>query len=188
MENKIFSIGYAGVKIQQFIDVLKENKITILIDVRSTPKSQYFTDYNDAKLKDTLQANGIKYENWKTEFGARQEDEKFFTDGIMDFEKFVQSEQFMQGIKRLDELVRGGKKVCLMCAEIDPIGCHRGILISRNICDVIHIVARTNQVNYETHKELEARLVSLYNKQPSFFGDDLQNAYRKQNQKIGYNK
>ena len=43
----IFTIGYAGTNIERFIQILRENSISLLIDVRSFPKSKYFKDFND---------------------------------------------------------------------------------------------------------------------------------------------
>jgi uncharacterized protein (DUF488 family) len=187
----IYTIGYAGIKLPQFITVLKEQGVTLLVDVRSMPRSKYFPDFNDTTLAQQLIKNGIRYGNWKVEFGARQEDAGLFTDGVLDFDKFAQSKQFKQGIEKLDALVSKSEVVCLMCAEIDPIGCHRFVLISKHLCyngyDVQHIVARTKEVKIESQKDLEARLLKLYCKQPSLLQDELELAYRKQNQKIGYN-
>lgn len=42
----VYTIGYAGLDIDRFLDILKENKISLLIDVRSLPKSKYFKDFN----------------------------------------------------------------------------------------------------------------------------------------------
>jgi len=126
----VFTIGYAGIKLPQFVDALKEQGITLLVDVRSVPKSQYFPDFNDAQLKEHLAKHSIKYENWKEEFGARQTNKEWFTGDILDFEKFATSKQFQQGIENVKT---SPETICLMCAEIDPIGCHRGILCSREL-------------------------------------------------------
>ena len=42
----VYTIGYAAFNIDDFIDVLKNHKISHLIDVRSNPVSEYFQDYN----------------------------------------------------------------------------------------------------------------------------------------------
>ena len=65
----VYTIGYAGLDIDRFLDILKENKISLLIDVRSLPKSKYFKDFNDNNLSKRLSKIGFKYENWRKEFG-----------------------------------------------------------------------------------------------------------------------
>jgi len=188
----IHTIGYAGIKLPQFVEILKQNKITHLIDVRSTPRSQYFPDFNDSRLALMLKDHNIKYENWKTEFGARQDNPEFYTDGILDFEKFAQSPQFQTGIKKVKNIIESCGCICLMCAEIDPFNCHRAILVARNLrdqgFDIKHIVARNSGVEYQSQQDLEDRLLKLYFKQQSFLGDELETAYKKHNEKIGYKR
>jgi uncharacterized protein (DUF488 family) len=166
--------------------MLRQNKITVLIDVRSIPRSQYFPAFNDATLNKELAQNDIEYLHFKNEFGARQEDKDFYTNGVMNFEKFAQSKQFIKGINDVKTLLTKSN-VCLMCAEIDPLNCHRAILCAKALhdigVDVEHIIVKRNgEVSYESHNGLEKRLLDLYKKQT----DDSQIAYRLHNQKIGY--
>lgn len=181
----IYTIGYAGVDINRFFQILKEKRVNLLIDVRSIPKSQYFYQFNDNLLRKTLAEVDIKYENWKSEFGARQDNLDFYTDNILDYDKFAKSQQFMDGISKLKELESQGEIICLMCAEIDPINCHRAILCGKEIfangIDVIHIIAKRNGETYfEDQKDFEKRLLETTKI------NNLSEAYRKQNKKIGY--
>lgn len=57
----VYTIGYAGLNIDRFLDILKENKISLLIDVRSLPKSKYFKDFNDNNLSKVLPKNANLY-------------------------------------------------------------------------------------------------------------------------------
>lgn len=181
----IYTIGYAGTTIGQFLQILKDKNVSLLIDVRSIPKSQYFYQFNDNLLSKALANIDIKYENWKREFGARQEGRNFYTDNILDYEMFAKSEQFQTGIAKIKELENQGKNICLMCAEIDPINCHRAILCGKEIfangMDVTHIIAKRNgEVIAENQKEFEKRLLATTKI------NNLCEAYRKQNRKIGY--
>jgi len=95
IKKTIYTIGYSGFKeVADFIKALQDNKITVLVDVRSLPFSSYFYNYNGDLLSKELKKNGIMYRNYAKEFGARQEDEQYYTDGYLDFSKFTQSEQF----------------------------------------------------------------------------------------------
>lgn len=181
----VYTIGYAGVDIERFVKILKDNRINLLIDVRSLPKSRYFYQFNDTSLCKVLATNGVEYQNWKTEFGARQENLDFFTDGILDYAKFAKSEQFIRGIENVKDLVAEGKTICLMCAEIDPLICHRAILCAKELfangLDVTHIIAKRNgETLLESHKDFEGRLLAQTKV------NNLSEAYRKQNKKIGY--
>ena len=98
----VYTIGYAGLNIDRFLDVLKEDKISLLIDVRSLPKSKYFIDFNDNNLSKILPKIGVKYENWRKEFGARQDNFEFYTNGILDYEKFAREvSNSKRALKRL---------------------------------------------------------------------------------------
>ena len=59
--NTVYTIGYTSFDIQKFIEVLKKYKISCLIDVRSTPKSSYYKDFDDSNLMHLLKSNGIIY-------------------------------------------------------------------------------------------------------------------------------
>lgn len=52
--SEIYTIGYSGFKLEDFICVLKSYNINGLIDVRSTPVSKYYTDYNKQELSASL--------------------------------------------------------------------------------------------------------------------------------------
>lgn len=181
----IFTIGYAGVSIERFVSILEEKRIDVLIDVRSLPKSQYFYQFNDNFLTKMLGKIGIKYENWKDSFGARQENPDFYTDGVLDYEKFAKSQQFLGGLSKIEKIEKQGENVCLMCAEIDPVNCHRAILCGREIfargMQVTHIIAKRNgDIIFENHEKFEERLLEATKI------NNLSEAYRKQNKKIGY--
>ena len=72
-----------------------------------------------------------------------------------------------------------------MCAEIDPINCHRSILCAKEIytndMKVFHIIAKRNGETYfESQEDFEKRLLKETK------ASKLIDAYRKQNKKIGY--
>ena len=151
---KVFTIGYAGVQLPKFIEVLQQNGVTVLVDVRSTPKSRYFAAFNGTVLAKELARYNIYYVNCR-EFGARQLDCKYAT--------IAKSEAFQKTLKRLNN---SDKTVCLMCAEIDPINCHRFILVGRYLDNVTNIIAkRDGIIVYETKAETEKRINGDYEKQ-----------------------
>ncbi len=184
-ENMIYTIGYAGVDIDRFVQILKQKSISFLIDVRSLPKSKYFYKFNDNLLSKILANVDIKYENWKFEFGARQDNSEFYTNNILDYEKFAQSQQFQYGISKIKQLESQDENICLMCAEIDPVNCHRAILCGKEIfangMNVTHIIAKRNgETTTENQEDFEKRLLETTKI------NNLSEAYRKQNKKIGY--
>ena len=195
---EILTIGYSSFALSDFIDILKENEIKCLIDVRSQPYSQYRAEYNKEELEKQLQENGILYRNYFKEFGARQENIKFYgSDNVLDFDEFIKSEQFQSGIEKIRKGITGGYSFALMCAEKDPINCHRAIMVGKGFKNagfsVKHIIDKKTT---ETQEQLENRLLDIYFKdrnQLSLFADEIEcedelikKAYILRNKEIGY--
>ncbi len=181
-KNMIYTIGYAGADINRFVQILQDKQIDILIDVRSIPKSKYFCQFDNTSLSKTLMNVKIKYQNWSYEFGAKQYRLDFYADGIFDYEKFAKSQQFLKGVEKIKDLVNQNKNICLMCAEIDPIICHRAILIGKELfargLELEHIIAKRNgETLLENQKDFEKRLMFTTKI------NNLSEAYRKQNKK-----
>ena len=166
--------------------------------MRSTPKSSYYKDFDDSNLLPLLKNKGIVYRNYKEEFGARQDNKNFYhSKGFLDFEVFARSKQFNDGIDKIKKAQEMGYIVCLMCAEKDPINCHRTILISRNLdkkgFDVQHILA-TEEIC--SQKEIDERMlekycpqrsqISLFNENNLSEEESLEMAYRLKNEEIGF--
>lgn len=100
MVDTVYTIGYSGFSINDFIATLKANHISLVVDVRSQPYSQWFSDYNKETLERTLEQAGIYYRNYATEFGARQENRIYYSnEGYLDFEKFANRPNFFKAMK-----------------------------------------------------------------------------------------
>jgi len=193
----VFTIGYATFNIDDFIKELKSHKISHLIDVRSNPVSEYYQDYNSFNLEPKLKQHNILYENLALEFGARQENKEFFSEsGFVDFKKVTQSEQFKNGLTKIKDGLEQGTNFVLMCAEKDPINCHRSIMIThamqKNGIDVFNIM-QDRQI--QSQSEIDKRLLDIYfpdRNQLKLFTESsdeqelIEQAYKKQNEKIGY--
>jgi hypothetical protein len=129
---------------------------------------------------------------------ARQENVNFYSEeGCLDFELFAQSEQFLSGVEKIKNSVEKGYNIVLLCAEKEPIQCHRTILVARAFSDlgykIIHLMP-DNQT--KTQKQIEQELLNKYfpNRgkmtlfSTSVMSDEecLVEAYKIQNKKIGY--
>lgn len=195
---QIYTIGYTSFFINDFIETLIRYKVTCVIDVRSTPFSQHYSDYNKDTLEIALKNKGILYRNYAHEFGARQENRIFYSNGgCLDFSKFISSEQFLDGVKKVTKGTEKGYTFALMCAEKDPINCHRSIMLGKGFKDLgynVNHIKADGQI--ETQCEIEKRLLDMYFKdrqQLSLFSaandeDSLiSECYRKRNNEIGFN-
>lgn len=192
----IYSIGYAAFSVAEFVDVLKSFEIRLIVDVRSQPYSSNFNGYNKENISNLLKKNGIYYKNYANEFGARQTDQRFFSDeGYLDFEKFSQSQPFCTGYNKLVESIKCGYTFAFMCAEKIPATCHRSILVSRYFRDAGYDIKHILQGGgTESQSDIDTQLLNDYfpnRAQLSFFeakseSELLKEAYRKRNAEIGY--
>ncbi|MGD8339655.1 MAG: DUF488 domain-containing protein [Gammaproteobacteria bacterium] len=128
----MFTIGHSTHPIDEFIALLEQHAITCVCDVRSAPYSRRNPQFNRETLKDTLQAHGIAYVWLGKELGARTEHADCYVDGKVSFERLARAPSFRHGIERL---IEGDKRftIALMCAEKEPLDCHRTILVARQV-------------------------------------------------------
>jgi len=130
MNTKIFSIGHSNFSYEAFRYLLQMHHINALVDVRTAPYSKYCADFNQNLLKKTLEADGITYVYLGDALGGRPRDSRLFCDGVADYEKMAQTENFQRGIARL---VKEAEKfrIAMMCSEANPLDCHRCLLVGR---------------------------------------------------------
>ncbi len=197
MIDTIYTIGYSGFKIDDFVKILKNNKVSVVIDVRSFPYSQFYSDYNKENLSKVLENAKIYYRNYVAEFGARQEERKYYPNGYLDFEAFSKSEKFLSGFEKIEKSMQKNYIIALMCSEKDPIKCHRAIFVARAFYNagykVVHLLPEGKTMS---QNEIEERLLNMFfpdRGQINMFTPTLtleeyiNEAYKKQNANIGYN-
>jgi len=135
---------------------------------------------------------GIQYVFLGEELGARRRERECYEVDRADYQRIAHLAKFRQGLSR----VRAGLnkyRVCLLCAEKEPLDCHRAILVSRYLRDedvqIQHILA---DGSLEDHSATERRLVILTGVQPTLFephltgADLLDRAYDVRGQEIAY--
>lgn len=88
-------------------------------------------------------------------------DESCYEDGKVQYHRLAATPLFKQGIDRV--LTGGGKfRVAIMCAEKEPLDCHRTLLVSRALqqrgASIAHILA---DGTVETQAQAMARLAGI---------------------------
>ena len=157
----IFTIGSSIHAIDEFIALLNKYKINVVADVRSVPYSKYTPQYNREKLNNVLKENQINYLDFNKEFGARRKEPEAYTNGIVDFKKVVNLPEFLCGIERISEGISKGYNIALLCAEKNPINCHRFFLVSKALVEKLgikidHILYDGSVIN---HHDLEKEML-----------------------------
>ncbi len=190
MSNTVYTIGHSTNSIQRFVALLRQHSITAVCDVRSMPYSRMNPQFNREALSRSLESAGIKYAFLGKELGARSEDKDCYRNGQVQYELLAQTDLFKQGIQRV-ETGAANYRVALMCAEREPLSCHRSILVSRKLTEdglsVRHILG---DGQLEDHEHAVKRLVSMLNLPGSdmFRPEEavIDDAYKRQADQIAY--
>jgi uncharacterized protein (DUF488 family) len=158
---RILTIGHSTHTLEHFIALLKQHGVTAVADVRSAPYSRFNPHFNKAELERSLKAEGIRYVFLGRELGARSDDPSCYEKGRVQYARLARTEAFRQGIERL---LRGAAehRIACMCAEREPLECHRTLLVARALVDegaeVAHIHA---DGRLEPHAAAMDRLLDL---------------------------
>ena len=192
MADTLFTIGYSGRTIDDLVALLEQHKITALCDVRSMPYSSRNPQFNRELLKKAVKSHNIEYFFLGEELGARPKDSSCYVDGKAIYQKISDSNLFKNGLERIKLGMQKGYVLALMCAEKDPMTCHRSILICRNLrgqgVDIRHII---DHEIIETQVDLEKRLIAQLKLHPDMFKDTdsndlIERAYDIQGDRIAY--
>jgi uncharacterized protein (DUF488 family) len=189
----IHTVGHSNHPAERLLALLQAYGVDLVADVRSMPYSRFNPQYNRARLEQTLAAAGIGYLFMGQEFGARSPDPACYDrEGRVSYRKLAATTAFHAGIERLQALSRE-HCIALMCAERDPLDCHRTILVARALesCGVAirHILA---DGSCEEHAECLQRLAAqLHLEDADLFSNAAQlreQAYNLQAARIAYVK
>jgi uncharacterized protein (DUF488 family) len=161
LTSPIYTIGHSNHPIEKFLSLLALNAVTAIADVRSQPFSRRYPHFNQQRLSATLEQHGIAYIFLGAELGARSRDESCYEGGRVQYRRLAATPLFARGVERVLEAV-GKFRVALMCAEKEPLDCHRTLLVSRALekrgIPVAHILA---DGSIEHQPQTIARLIEL---------------------------
>lgn len=188
----VSTVGHSNHSLERFLDVLQRNHVTAIADVRSFPFSRHNPHFNQQPLRAALKQAGVAYAFLGKELGARSDDSRHYSLGRVVYSRLADSSLFQSGINRV---LAGMKthRLALMCAERDPITCHRTILVARDLIrrgiEVEHILS---DGSVELHDQSLDRLMrELRIDTHDLFATRTQlcdRAYREQEKRIAYVK
>ena len=186
----ILTIGHSTHTYERFVELLKGAGVTAIADVRTSPHSRHFPRFNRGELDARLCADGITYSFLGEELGGRPKDRRYYRDGVADYERMATAAEFQHGLKRVMD---GAQKyrIALMCAEQDPLDCHRCLLVARALeergAKVGHILPDGRVIS---QAEVEDKLLSKSGRgQDDLFASReelLAAAYRERAHKVAY--
>ena len=145
----IATIGYEGASVPRFLDALREGKVELLVDVRAVASSRR-PGFAKTALAANVNSVGIDYLHLRAlgtpadgraaaRAGRHEEMKRIFLEHMK--EDVAQDE-----LARLADIVRGERRVCLLCFESDPMHCHRRYVVEAlqplAPIEVVHLFAK----------------------------------------------
>jgi uncharacterized protein (DUF488 family) len=129
---RIYTIGHSTRQIDEFIELLRQTGVEVLIDIRTIPQSRKNPQYGQVSLDRSLHAAGIEYRYMKSLGGLRKAEKDSINTGwrnasFRGYADYMQTAEFDRSV---DELIAAGadKRVAIMCAEAVPWRCHRSLV------------------------------------------------------------
>jgi uncharacterized protein (DUF488 family) len=155
----LLTIGHSNLAADRFVDLVKQSGVELIADVRSVPFSRRFPWFSGKALAPRLAQDGIGYAAHGDALGGRPRDTALYCDGVADYEAMAARPDFQAG---LDRVVAEPRHICLMCAEREPLDCHRCLLVARALKErglrIGHILV---DGTIEPHAATEERLLAL---------------------------
>lgn len=192
MAAEIYTVGHSTQPFETFLGLLQKQGVTAIADVRSAPYSRFNPQFNREELRGVLKVNGIRYVFLGKELGARSDDECCYLDGKVQYKLLAKTPLFQSGINRVMEGAET-HKIALMCAEKDPLDCHRTILVARELVSrgakLTHIL---QDGSTESHQDAISRLITKLGLGgvDMFRSEELtvDDAYDRQGERIAYDR
>jgi uncharacterized protein (DUF488 family) len=190
VNSMLYTIGHSNHEMGVFLGLLRRHGLTAVGDVRSQPYSRYVPQYSRDALGTALAEAGIAYVFLGKELGARSDNPACYREGKVQYDRLAEEPIFAEGIGRVLQGIQR-YRIALMCAEKDPLDCHRALLVARRLFEsgvaVNHILA---DGALECHEEMETRLLAacklpdgdLFTSRREFIAE----AYRIRGERIAY--
>jgi len=187
MSQTLYTIGHSDCDQIGLIAALKTYSVDVVVDVRSSPYSRRNPQFNREALQYALRNVGIRYLFLGRELGARRDEPECYVNGQARYELIEKTGNFRVGLQR----VRTGLErfhIALLCAEHDPITCHRMVLVSKclrkDVAEIRHI---RRDSTYETNQQAETRLLGAVGLNTGFANAAvIEQAYQLQAERIAY--
>ena len=187
----LFSIGHSNIPADRFIAMLRAAGANAIADVRTTPASRHFPWFARKNLAARLEREGMAYLTYGETLGGRPRDAALYRDGVADYEAMARQPDYQAGITRLiADAAR--HRVCMMCAEREPLDCHRCLLVARTLAArglaVGHVL---HDGAIEPHAATEQRLLQRDGGSDDLFtGQDarIAAAYRRRARAVAYRR
>ncbi len=134
-DHAVFTIGHSTRSIPEFVALLSQVAVSLLVDIRSNPRSRAAPQFNGDTLGDTLAAHDIGYQHLAALGGRRHHPRGAppSTNGywrvaaFRNYADYAETAPFWEGLQQLEALAHQ-QRCAIMCAEAVWWRCHRRIV------------------------------------------------------------
>lgn len=155
----LYTIGHSTHSYKRFLELLRRHGVDFVLDVRSVPHSSRSPQFNQQPLREALRSEGIRFRHAGNILGGRPGDRRFYEKDQVRYDSLAASPDFVRALSRVRAAART-RHVALMCAEGDPLRCHRFLLLARYMrspdIEIVHILPDGRG---ELQSETESRLM-----------------------------
>ena len=143
-----WTLGHSTRPIDEFIGLLRAHQISLLVDVRTVPRSCYNPQFNTDTLAQSLRNAGLHYRHLSELGGLRKPKNDSLNEGwrnasFRGYADYMQTEEFQRALEEL-MAYSTDKKTAIMCAEAVPWRCHRSLIADALVSlgwDIRHIMS-----------------------------------------------
>ncbi len=157
----VLTIGHSNHGYANFLELLRGAGAEAVVDVRSVPYSRRVPHFNGKSLQLALPQADIEYHYLGQRLGGRPLHPHLYRNGRADYERMAEQPDFLQGLEAVEALGRS-RIPALMCAERDPLDCHRCLLVARSLAargaTLAHVLANGSTQSQEA---IEDRLLAV---------------------------
>jgi len=131
----IFTVGHSTRSLDELVQLLQDQDVGSLVDIRTIPRSRTNPQHNEENLRLEQPRRGLRYEWLGRQLGGLRKRRKELGDvnggwenaSFQGYADYMQTPEFAAGVEQLESLAREAP-VALMCAEVVHWRCHRSLL------------------------------------------------------------
>lgn len=132
MPNTVFTVGHSTRSLDDFITLVRSHGVTLVVDIRTVPKSRRNPQYGEDSMRVELPRSGVAYTRIAGLGGLRKArpdspNTAWRNLSFRGYADHMQTAEFAEALDTLLDLTRE-HTVTVMCAEAVPWRCHRSLL------------------------------------------------------------
>jgi DNA-3-methyladenine glycosylase II len=152
----VYTIGHSTRTIDELVLLLGTFGISLLVDIRTIPKSRHNPQFNREALRSSLRRRSLRYAHLPRLGGLRRPEKTSPNTGwrnpsFRGFADYMMTEEFEHGLAELRPLA-GKATVALMCAEAVPWRCHRSLIADALVARGARVAHITSSSRSSPHR------------------------------------